>query len=310
MLKVMNSKSDLCYFCNQRDDYFYAKLTEVMDETVAIKTIDIERVFRGKNERMARRIPRFIFNYLKRVVHQDELNEAISRFSNLQGLEFNTAILDLMGANITFEGRDNITGNGRIILASNHPLGGLDGMALMKIVGQVHKNIAVPGNDILMNIPNLASLFIPINKVGSNVQNRSILNDTFESDKTILYFPAGLCSRKQRGIIKDLEWKKTFITKSRSSQRDIVPVHITGRNSNWFYNLANWRKRLGIKLNIEMLYLVDEMFKQKNKNIHIIFGKPIPWTTFDKRFSDNEWADKLKAHVYQLEHNKSIVFSV
>lgn len=281
-----------------------------MDTDGEVKLIDVERVFREKNAKMAQRIPRFIFNYLKRVVHQDELNGAITRFKNLYNLEFITAMLDVMGVIITFEGRENLAGNGRIILASNHPLGGLDGLALAKVVGQVHKNIAIPGNDILMNIPNLAQLFIPINKTGSNVQNRQILNDTFASDKTILYFPAGLCSRKQKGIIRDLEWKKTFVTKSRENERDIIPVHITGKNSNWFYNLANWRKRLGIKANIEMLYLVDEMFKQNNKNIHIIFGKPIPWATFDDRFKDIEWADKLKAHVYQLEHNKSLEFSV
>ncbi|NWJ49628.1 MAG: 1-acyl-sn-glycerol-3-phosphate acyltransferase [Bacteroidetes bacterium] len=281
-----------------------------MDTNVEVKMIDVEKVFRDKDEKMARRIPQFFFNYLKRVVHQEELNGALTRFKNLQNLDFITAILDFMGVIITFEGLENITGNGRILLASNHPLGGLDGLALAKVVGQVHENIAIPGNDILMNIPNLASLFIPINKHGSNVQNMGIINDTFASDKTILYFPAGLCSRKQKGVIRDLEWKKTFVTKSRYYKRAIVPVHVTGRNSNWFYNLANWRKRLGIKLNIEMLYLVDEMFKQKDKNIHIIFGKPIPWATFDKRFKDIEWADKIKAHVYQLEHNKSIEFSV
>jgi putative hemolysin len=281
-----------------------------MDTNKEIKLIDVEKVFRDKDEKMARRIPQFVFNYLKRVIHQEELNGALTRFSNLEGLDFIVAILDFMGVKITFEGLENIAGNGRILLASNHPLGGLDGLALIKVVGQIHKNIAIPGNDILMNIPNLTSLFIPINKHGSNVQNMEIINDTFASDKIILYFPAGLCSRKQKGVIRDLEWKKTFVTKSRYYQRDIIPVHITGRNSDWFYNLANWRKWLGIKMNIEMLYLVDEMFKQNDKNIHIVFGKPIPYTTFDKRFKDIEWADKLKTHVYQLEHNKSIEFSV
>lgn len=281
-----------------------------MDTNGEVKLIDVEKVFRDKDEKMARRIPQFVFNYLKKVVHQDELNGALTRFKNLQNLDFIDSILDFMGVIITFEGLANIAGNGRILLASNHPLGGLDGLALAKVVGKVHQNIAIPGNDILMNIPNLVSLFIPINKHGSNVQNMGGLNDTFASDKTILYFPAGLCSRKQKGVIRDLEWKKTFITKSRYYERDIVPVHITGRNSDWFYNLANWRKWLGIKANIEMLYLVDEMFKQNDKNIHIIFGKPIPYATFDKRFKDIEWADKLKTHVYQLEHNKSIEFSV
>ena len=281
-----------------------------METKVVFKEIDIEKVFREKDAKMARRIPQFVFNYLKRVIHQEELNKALTQFNHLQGVEFVKAILDFMGVGITFEGLENIEGDSRILLASNHPLGGLDGMALMTVVYRIHPDIAVPGNDILMNIPNMRSLFIPINKHGSNASNMEIINEVFASDKTILYFPAGLCSRKQKGVICDLEWKKTFVTKSRAYHRNIVPVHITGRNSNWFYNLAKWRKHLGLKINIEMLYLVDEMFKQNNKNIHIVFGKPIPWVTFDKRFKDIDWAIKLKAHVYQLEHNKSIEFSV
>jgi putative hemolysin len=189
-------------------------------------------------------------------------------------------------------------------------LGGLDGMALMKVVGEVRKDIVFPVNDLLMNVPNLLPLFIPINKHGSNTQNMLIMNDTFASDKTILYFPAGLCSRKQKGKILDLEWKKTFITKARTYKRDIIPVHINGRNSDWFYNLAKWRKRLGIKANIEMLYLVDEMYKQNNKNISITFGKPISWTTFDNRFPDIIWAKKVKQHVYTLGSNISSIFDV
>jgi len=272
--------------------------------------IDVEKVFQDKSPRFASKIPRFIYNYLKRVVHQDEINGAIARFHDLQGLDFNNAILDYMGVNIIHHGRENLPSEGRFILASNHPLGGLDGMALMKVAGEVRPDIVFPVNDLLMNVPNLQPLFIPINKHGSNSQNLTIMNKTFASDKTILYFPAGLCSRKQHGKILDLEWKKTFITKAKSFKRDIIPVYINGRNSEWFYNFANWRKRLGIKVNIEMLYLVDEMYKQNNKSLNIIFGKPISWTVFDNRFSDIIWAEKVKQHVYSLEKNKSAVFNV
>ena len=272
--------------------------------------IDVEKVFHEKSPRFASEIPRFIYNYLKKVVHQDDLNEAIRQMGNLSGLEFVRGILEYMGVKISQQGIENIPVDGRFIIASNHPLGGLDGLALMKIAGEVRADIVFPVNDLLMNVPNLRPLFIPINKHGSNSQNLIIMNETFASERAILYFPAGLCSRKQHGKIMDMEWKKTFITKARIFKRDIIPVHINGRNSNWFYNLANWRKRLGIKANIEMLYLVDEMYKQNNKNINIIFGKPISWTVFDDRFPDIVWAQKVKQHVYALENNISTLFSV
>jgi putative hemolysin len=259
---------------------------------------------------LASKIPRFIYSYFKKVIHQDDLNEGIKRFGDLSGLSFLREILDYMGVKITHQGIENIPVEGRFIIASNHPLGGLDGMALMKIAGAVRPDIVFPVNDLLMNIPNLRPLFIPINKLGSNSHNLVIMNEAFASDKVILYFPAGLCSRKQHGLVMDLEWKKTFITKAITYKRDIIPVYINGRNSNWFYNLANWRKHLGIKVNIEMLYLVDEMFKQNNKSIKIIFGKPIPWETFDNRFPDIVWAQKVKQHVYTLENNISALFNV
>ena len=272
--------------------------------------IDVEKVFYTKSPRIARKVPQFIYNYLKRVVHQEDLNEAIRRFDDQRGLDFVRSILDFMGVKITQQGIENVPVQGRYIIASNHPLGGLDGMALMKVIGDVRKDIVFPVNDLLMNVPNLLPLFIPINKHGSNTQNMLVINDTFASEKAILYFPAGLCSRKQHGKILDLEWKKTFITKARTFKRDIIPVHINGRNSDWFYNLANWRKRLGIKANIEMLFLVDEMYKQNNKNINITFGKPISWTIFDNRFPDLVWAKKVKQHVYALENNISAIFNV
>jgi hypothetical protein len=98
----------------------------------------------------------------------------------------------------------------------------------------------------------------------------------------------------------DLQWKKSFISKSIQYQRDIVPVYIEGKNSKKFYNIAYWRKKLGLKANIEMFYLVDEMYKQKGKNITFVFGEPIPWQTFNDGQPHEIWADKVKQHVYSL----------
>lgn len=264
------------------------------------RLIDIEKVFAEKNARLLKFIPGFVIRYLKRIIHQDELNDAIERYKDIMGLDFIELILNEFGASIVVEGIENVPKNGRYIIAANHPLGGIDGMALMKVIGKIRKDIMFPVNDLLMHVPNLKPLFIPLNKHGRNAENIRIFDEAFASDAAILYFPAGLCSRKVNGEIVDLDWKKTFISKAKKFQRDIVPAYIKGRNSNFFYNLANWRVRLGIKANIEMLYLVDEMFKQRNKEIFIKFGKPISYHFFDDAKKDVEWAAYMKEHVYSL----------
>lgn len=265
------------------------------------RTIDVEKVFSEKNPRMARMIPGFVFSYLRRVIHENEVNDFLYRNRDYIGLDFVDQLLFEFGARVEISGLENLSKDDRYLIASNHPLGGLDGVALMQAVGKVTPEIVFPVNDILLFLPNLQPLFIPINKHGSNAENLRIINQTFDSDKQMLYFPAGLVSRKSKGVIRDLEWKKTFIARAKKHKRDVVPTYIEGRNTNFFYALANWRKRLGIKANIEMLFLSDEMFKQKNKTIHISFGKPIPYQVFDKSKNDREWAAQVKNYVYGKE---------
>ncbi|MBE0637751.1 MAG: 1-acyl-sn-glycerol-3-phosphate acyltransferase [Bacteroidales bacterium] len=269
-------------------------------ETISREFINLEKVFFEKNPRLTRFIPGFVFSYLKRVIHQDELNKALYDYRDLYGFDFLDAILNNFGVIVHTSGLESLPAQGRYLIAANHPLGGLDGMALMREIGKVRKDFLFPVNDLLMHLPNLKELFIPINKHGSNADNIRLFNETFASGKLLLYFPAGLVSRKQNGKIIDLDWKKTFLSKAIQYQRDIIPVHISGRNTNFFYNLAKWRGRFRIKSNIEMLYLVDEMFKQKDKIIKITFGKPIPVKTFDKRYTHTQWAELIKAHVYAI----------
>jgi putative hemolysin len=272
--------------------------------------IEIDKVIRNKNPRLYKVLPGFIINYLKRIIHQDEINEFIRRRGQLFGLEFADSIIEDFGIRVVASGTENIPASGRYIIAANHPLGGLDGIALITVAGKVRKDIVFPVNDLLMNLDNLRELFIPINKHGSNAENIAIIERTFASEQVILYFPAGLVSRKQKkGVIKDLDWKKTFISKAKKFQRNIIPAYIDGRNTNFFYNLARFRKRIGIKENIEMLYLVDEMYKQHGKTIHITFGKAIPWQAFDRRFTDAEWAAKIKDHVYASEKDPQAAFA-
>jgi len=267
-----------------------------------MQKLDIRKVIADKNPKLRKLLPDFIFRYLERIMHIKELNAFIEENNDKFGLDFVEAARDNFGVNIHVNGAENIPREGRFVFASNHPLGGIDGMALMLVVGRRQKDVLFPVNDILMNIPNLQELFIPINKHGSNAENARIIDDTFAGDKTMLYFPAGLCSRKKQGQIIDLEWHKTFISKAKRHQRDVVPVYIEGHNSNFFYNLANLRTKLRIKANIEMLYLVDEMFKQKNKDIVITFGEVIPYTTFDRTKKDKQWAIEVKKKMYQLGH--------
>jgi len=280
------------------------------DTKITEKTIDIRGVFTAKNPSLARVIPGFVFRYLKRVIHEDGINRILFQNREKRGFDVIANTLEHFGANLRVINEENIPKTGRPVVASNHPLGGLDGMALLHILGQYRKDVVFPVNDILLFLPNLQELFIPINKHGANYDNIRAFNETFASDKLILYFPAGLVSRKQKGKIVDLEWKKTFLTKAKQYQRDIVPVHIGGRNSNFFYNLANIRKKLGIASNIEMLYLPDEMFRQRNKNIDITFGKPVSYKYFDKRLTPAGWAMELKKHVYRLAKDPEADFSI
>lgn len=265
------------------------------------KQIDVERVIASKNKNLLKYLPNFVIKYLKNIIHQDFINDFLYQNREVYGLDFIQAIITHFGITLKVEGLENLSPDKRLMVAANHPLGGMDGIALMHVAGKVRKDILFPVNDILMNLPNLLELFVPINKHGSNMENARLIDQAFESEVMMLYFPAGLVSRKQKGVVMDLEWKKTFIRKARTYKRDIVPTYIDGFNSNWFYNLAKWRKKLGIKANIEMLYLVDEMVKQKGKEICIKFGDPIAYQTFDRSKSDIEWAAEVKRIVYQMQ---------
>lgn len=266
----------------------------------------LEDLIDAKNPRLRRWIPRFVLSYLKRVVHLDEVNASISRHKGEHGVQFAENILREFKTEYSVEGFDNLQPDCRYILVSNHPLGGLDGMVLIAFFGRRFDKIYFPVNDLLTALPQFDDVFLPINKHGVQTQeNARRLEEAYASNAQILYFPAGLCSRKGKGgLVKDLEWKPSFVTKAVEHHRDVVPMFFQGKNSNFFYNLARWRKRLGIKANIEMLYLVDEMYRQQGANLKVIIGDPIPWQTFqDKSRNRREWAAWVKGKTYALAGN-------
>ena len=271
-------------------------------ENAEVQFINVDKVLRSKAGGMYHFIPGALIRYLERIVHQEEINEALLGMRDLKGLQFvENVLIDKFGLEIDVVNPENLPSDGRYIVASNHPLGGLDGMALMHVIGKKRSDLKFVSNDILMELQNMRNLFIAVNKHGrTNIEMVRLLEADFASNILILIFPAGLVSRRQGGKIMDLEWKKTFITKALQHKRDVVPVFIEGRNSAFFYNLANWRKRLGIKVNIEMLYLPDEMFRQQNKKLRIFFGRAVPYTTFTKDLTHQQWAQRMKEHVYAL----------
>src|SRR5690554_4976529 len=232
-------------------------------ESTGEKYIVIREVIHKKNPRLLRWMPGFILRYLERIVHEKDINEVMDHIGHLQGLDFVDALLTQeLGVEVTLEGEEHIPLEGGIIFASNHPLGGLDGIAFMHAVGKYRQDIKFLVNDILLNIKNLQPLFVPVNTLGAQGRRNSILiEEAYADEHALLVFPAGLVSRKRNGLIHDLEWKKSFISKAKKYKKNIIPVHIDGKNSNFFYNLARFRERLGIKVNLEMLYLADELFE-------------------------------------------------
>ena len=265
------------------------------------KPIHIKEVFKAKSPKIAKMIPGFVYSYLNRILHLNFLNDFMERHGDLIGIDFVEQVVKDFNIREHIYGFENIPDSGRFIFASNHPLGGFDGILLMKYVDKKLGKLKFLTNDILMNIPNLSPLFIAVNKHGGHSRDAAkALLEVYNSDEQILIFPAGLASRKIKGKIVDLDWKKHFISKSIKHKRDIIPIFIKGRNSNRFYRIANFRKLFHIKWNLEMFFLPDETVKHRDTDIPIYFGKPIPYTTFDKSKTHKEWSDWVKELVYNL----------
>lgn len=262
--------------------------------------VDVKKVLRDKNPGLDRFIPGFVKSYLRRIVHEDELNFYLENYSHLPTIEFIRACLDHMGITYTAEGLDGIPADGRYIFASNHPFGGLDGVMLAVKVAERFGDVRVVVNDILMNLSPLRPIFVPVNKHGrQNPDYFNMYKEAFASDLPIITFPAGLCSRRNKGEVQDLVWRPNFIKQALANRRDVVPVFFEGRLSDFFYRLSNFRTRMGIRANIEMLYLADEMFRQKGHSFTIRFGAPVPWQEFEGR-QVRESTELIRSMAYGL----------
>ena len=262
--------------------------------------IDIDKVIGPK---LKKKLPRFAVKFLKRRIHQDQMNECILTSEHFKGAEFFDDALKYVGITYKLRGAEKLGKDKKYIFACNHPLGGPEaliiGSAFFKIYGGGFK---VPSNQLLMHMKPLAEFFTPV-KVQSGSQSREIsarIAAMFESGEQVLVFPAGLCAKKIKGKVTEMPWKKMFITQARKYGRDVVPVHISGHNSNIYYFFSWLSRVLGLKMNIGMLFLVDELFNKAGQEFVITFGDPIPYETFDKSKTDLQWAAEIKDKVELL----------
>jgi hypothetical protein len=274
--------------------------------------INVKEILSAKAPQTAQKIPSFVLDALAKIIHQDGINQFLKENEDATGVDFMNRAVDSFNIRFNIVGEDNIPDfNTKCIFASNHPLGGADGICLSAFLGNHYdQHIKYLVNDLLYFLKPLQPIFVPINKHGDQGRNAvKMLNDAFASEDQIITFPAGLCSRKIKGEIIDLEWKKMFITKAIEYKRDVVPVYFKARNSNFFYNIANLRRLFKLKFNIEMLFLPAELFrlrKIKKTKFTVYFGKPIPWQTFDSSKSMQQWTDWVKQTVYDLDRKNDI----
>ena len=268
------------------------------------KTIDIDNILQNKMGSKARWLPRPLVSWLKRITHQDEVNAFLWRSRDKVGTDWLCECVDYLQMTLDVKGTENLPkpDDGRLYtFVSNHPLGGADGVALGAIIGRFYDSrFRYLVNDLLMYLPGLAPLSIPINKTGKQSRNfPAMVKSGFESQNHMLMYPAGICSRRHQGVVRDIPWSKTFIQKSVEYHRDVVPIHFSGQNSKFFYRLANFSDRF-LPFNLAMLFLVDEMYKNVGKTFEVKIGKPIPWQTFDKSRTPKEWAQYVQDQVYSL----------
>ena len=251
---------------------------------------------------MRAKLPGFAKRFLKRRLHIDQINDCIMKAEHYAGAGFFDEALDYIGITYKVRGEENLDLSKKYLFACNHPLGGPEALIIGSIFRKIYGDgFMVPSNQILYNMKPLQEFFVPVSVGGR--QGRGIaekIAGMFESDRQVLVFPAGLCAKSIKGVVTEMPWKKMFITQSRKYERDVVPVHISGHNSKWYFFLSWLSRMLKLKFNIGMLYLVDELFGQKGNEFVITFGKPVPYESFDSSKTDLQWADEVKNIVKNL----------
>jgi putative hemolysin len=266
-----------------------------------MKHIDLSSSIKGSDSDFLKKLPHFVVRRLERIIKQDEINAILDKYADCEGGDFHRSIMKEFNISLEVDGLENLPENGKCFFLSNHPFGIVDGLVLTKTVIEKYGTFKAIGNDSFRFIPNLRPYIALVNPYGMSSKSYvSELEKVYQSDVAITHFPAGEVSRRYNGKLQDRAWQKSFITRSISCQRDIVPFYFHGRNSNLFYGINLLRRALRINTNIELALLPRELFLKRNKTVRLTIGKPIHWQKFDKSMSHVQWAQKIKEHVYSL----------
>ena len=272
--------------------------------------IDIEQSLLSRSTRVAAWpawMRRPLVAGLRRLVHEREVNDFLSRHGQLGWLEFIDQVFDhfRFGYTLSSRERDNIPATGRVVIVANHPLGALDGLALLRMVAELRPDVCILANDLLCQIGPLRDVILPVDNLSRKGYRRSLgrMVEALEDDRAVIVFPAGEVSRAGPAGVRDGKWLSGFLHAARRTNAPILPVHVNGRNSAWFYGLAYLHGPLGT------LMLPSEMFRQRDRQVALRVGGLIPLARFDREDLTTAVRMKLlRKHVYRLGRGRKGVF--
>ncbi len=272
--------------------------------------IDIQKEIEKKFPKIKEKenvLKKSLLKIAKKIVHEDSINQFLSQNSHLKGFDFVDAVLDYFDFDYTVSSNDlqNIPSTGKVIIIANHPLGGLDALCLLKLVGQIRKDVKILANDFLVGFEALHSLMIPLDNFKDRQSKESIkkIYEALKNEEAIIIFPAGEVSRATPKGVKDPAWNKGFLNFAKNSNSAILPIFLDAKNSKAFYTISLINKTFST------LLLSNEMFNKKSKNINIKIGQIIPSEHITPKGLNKDFLVNLyKKHLYALKKEKKSFF--
>ena len=272
--------------------------------------IDVQKEIEKKFPKVGQKpnfLSKSIIKIAKKVIHEDSVNEFLENNSHLKGFEFVDAVLDYFDFDYTVSSNDlqNIPTSGKVVIIANHPLGALDALCLLKLVGTVRSDVKIIANDFLVGIDALSSLFVPVDNFKTRQSKKDVqaIYDTLNNEEAIIVFPAGEVSRASAKGIKDPKWNKGFLNFALNSNAPILPIFVDAKNSKVFYTISVLNKTFST------LLLSNEMFNKKSKTIDMKIGEIIPSENIKPRGLDKKLVVELyKKHLYSLKKGKKSYF--
>lgn len=246
--------------------------------------------------------------FLARLFHQDEINDFIQQNKHMSHVDFLETVNQRLGLSYTVSNSclENVPVSGRVVIIANHPLGSLDGLALLELIYSVRKDVKIVVNDMLWALSPLRPFFLPINNLSQGKKtkaNLTAIQQALEDETAVIFFPAGEVSRLTPKGVRDGRWRSGFLKMAKRTQSPILPIHVGGQNSRFFYGLSLIAKPLSA------LFLVREMFKNVSLTVPIKIGKLIPFSSFSGMLtSSKESISRFKQHVYGLKREREELF--